>query len=794
MVLNKTYDAKAIEKKWQEFWDKDKIYKFDFKSKKPVFSIDVPPPYASAGHLHIGHTLHYTQFELIARYKRMRGFNVYFAPCFDDNGLPVEKYVEEKFKISKKDITRAKFRKLCLEESKKVEKLYADKVFKAMGHCYDWDLLYTTIGPRAQKITQLSFLELYKKGEVYRAEEPTLWCPYHQTSLAQAELESKERETKLNYLYFDLENGEKIEIATTRPEFLAACVGIFVHPKDDRYKNLVGKKAIVPIYGHKVPIMKDADVDMKFGSGIAMICTFGDTGDILWWKKHKLPLRVIMTEDGLLNENGGEYEGLALNRARERIIERLKKEKKLIKQEKLVQGVNCCWRCGTAIEYLVTKQWFIKALKHKKELLKQGGKINWYPEFYRIRYEDWVKNLGWDWCISRQRFYGVPMPIWYCTDCGNPILADSKSLPIDPTVTKPKSKCKCGSKNFVPEEDVFDTWMTSSMTPQLALGWLKNKTFYKKSFPTSLRPQSHDIIRTWAFYTILKSYLHFKDIPWKDIAIGTFVLDPQGKRMHKSKGNAVWSHEVLDKYSVDVVRHWVGNANLGDDLLYNEKEMIAGQRFLTKLWNASRFSIDMLKDYKSKKVKLTAFDSWLLIKLNKLIEKVTKSYDIYGTSEAVKSIGKFFWNDFCDNYLEIVKDRLYNPDKRGENGKLSGQYTLYNALLSILKMMAPIVPHITEEIYQDYFLKNEKDKSIHISEWPEKFKVDSKTEKMGDYCIDVISKVRQFKTKHKKSLKEPVVLTLDKKHEEELKDFILDLKAVCKAKEIKFGTKFKVQW
>ncbi|GAF67306.1 unnamed protein product, partial [marine sediment metagenome] len=361
-------------------------------SKKPIYSIDVPPPYASSGHLHVGHALHYTQFEVIARYRRMAGFNVYFAPCFDNNGLPTEKYVEEKFKISKASTTRAEFRKLCKEESAKVEKSYANRFFRALGHSYDWSLLYTTIDPEAQKIAQTSFLDLIKKGECYRSEEPTIWCTKHQTALAQAEVEDLTRTTKLSYIYFDLENGKKIEIATTRPELLPACVGIFVHPEDKRYKKLVGKKAIVPLFKQKVRIMEDEKVDMEFGSGIVMICTFGDTTDIDWWKRFKLDIKVCITKDGKLNELAGKFKNLTLNEAKKAIIEELDKEGKLIKQENLQQTVGSCWRCNTPIEFIVTKQWFINALKHKDALIKQGRKIKWYPGFYKARYEDWTNN------------------------------------------------------------------------------------------------------------------------------------------------------------------------------------------------------------------------------------------------------------------------------------------------------------------------------------------------------------------------------------------------------------------
>ncbi len=790
-MLTKNYEAEKVEKKWQSYWEKNKIYKFNPKSKKKIYSIDVPPPYASAGHLHIGHALHYTQFEILARYKRMNNFNVYFAPCFDNNGLPTEKYVEEKYNLSKEKTTKEEFRKLCKEESAKVEKAYANRVFKRLGHSYDWSLLYTTIDDESQKVSQISFIDLIKKGDCYRNKEPVIWCTKHQTALAQAEVEDIQRTTTLNYIDFDLENNKKISIATTRPEFLPACVGIFVHPKDKRYKNLIGKKATIPLFNHKVPIIKDETVDSKFGTGIMMVCTFGDKADIEKWKKHKLPLRICVTKEGKL-KSAGKYSGFTLEQARNQIVKDLKN--RITKIEKLEQTVGTCWRCNTPIEFIVTKQWFIKTLKYKKQLIQQGKKINWYPKFYRTRFEDWTKNMGWDWCISRQRFYGVPIPVWYCKKCNNIILPEKSQLPLDPEKTKPKKKCKCGSKEFEPEHDVFDTWMTSSMTPEIAIRWLEKPNQFKKMFPTSLRPQSHDIIRTWAFYTILKSYLHFKKIPWKDIAIGTFILDPKGKGMSKSKGNVVWAEDIFKKYDIDTFRYWVGTATFGNDLLFNEKNLITGKRFLTKLWNASKFSLSHLKNYKNKPKKLEPIDKWILSKLNTLIKKTTQAYDNYKIGLAKKLIEQFFWNIFCDNYLEIIKDRLYNPKKRGINSKKSAQFTLYTTLLTILKLIAPIMPHITEEIYQSYYKNKEKTKSIHISQFP-KYNpklVNERIERVAYQFMKIITNVRQFKSKHNKSVKTPVNLTLLKNITTEL--FLEDIRAVTNAKEIKFGMKFKISF
>jgi len=786
MAEKKQYNAQEVEERIRKFWEKEKIYKFDSSSKKKVYSIDTPPPYASAGHLHVGHALHYTQFEIIARIMRMLGMNVYFPPGYDDNGLPTEKYVEEKLGVDKSKTNRSEFRKLCLRESEKVEKVYTENVFKKLGHSFDWDLLYQTISPESQKVAQMSFLKLVGKGECYRAKEPCIWCPKHETALAQAEVEDLNRSTKLSYIEFG--NKERVLIATTRPEFLASCVGIFVNPSDKRYKHLIGKEVEVPLFNYNVKVMKDETVDPEFGTGIMMVCTFGDNADIEKWKKYKLDLKIMIDEKGKLNELGGKYKGMGLMEGREAILKDLEKEGRLKKQEKLDQTVGSCWRCGTPVEYIVTDQWFINTLKHKKALLEMGKKVRWHPGFMRTRYDNWVKNLGWDWAISRQRYYGVPIPVWYC-ECGEITLADEKELPVDPTEVKKKCS-KCG-KEAKPEDDVFDTWMTSSNSPEVALRWLENPEQYKKLAPMSLRPQSHDIIRTWAFYTILKSYLLFNRIPWKDVAIGTFVLDSKGHGMSKSKGNAIWADELIEKYGVDVFRYWVGNANLGNDLPFNEQELVAGKRFLTKVWNASRFVFMNLGDFRGKKPgKLEDIDKYMLIKTKEVVEKVKSGYEGYNISGGKKLAEDFFWHYFCDNYLEIVKKRIY----QNKAGKESAQYVLYSSLLEVLKLIAPIMPFITEEIYQTYYKDRGSAGSIHLLEFGKvDVKEDKKVLEAGDLFLDVLGKVRQKKSDAKKAMNVEVKLTLGKKELEVLDDMMEDLKDVCNAvlvEEGKFGVGF----
>ncbi|MEM2956328.1 MAG: valine--tRNA ligase [Candidatus Pacearchaeota archaeon] len=781
MDLSKdTYNPKEAEPRIQKFWEDEKIYTFDRKSKKPVYSIDTPPPYIS-GRPHMGHAYSYSLFDAIGRFKRMNGFNVLLPIGFDDNGHPTERYVEKKYNIRSADLPREKFIELCKKETEILKKIAkADLVRLGLG--FDWSLFYSTIGDLATKTAQYSFIDLYNKKLVYRKEEPTLWCTYCKTALAQADVEDVKRNTTLNYIKFKLEDGGDITIATTRPEFLPACVGIFVNPEDKKYKQLIGKTAIVPIFGQKVKIMADKKVDPEFGTGIVMICTFGDKTDIEWWKQYNLPLKIIITEEGKLNEIAGKYKGLSLSEGREKIISELREKKLLEKQEKIEQIVGACWRCEHPIEFLITKQWTLKLLENKDKFLEFGRKVKWHPNFFLKRYEDWVNNLKWDWVIARQRHYGVPIPVWYCKKCKKEIIASEKEIPINPLKNKPIKKCSCGSNEFEPETNVFDTWFTSSLTPEIVLRWVDNNKFFKKNFPEDLRPQGYEIIRTWAFYTIVKAFYHFKSIPWKNIMINGMVVDPQGRAMHKSLGNVIEPFNVLENYCADAMRFWSFSGKIGGDLPFQEKELIAGKKTITKLWNAAKFSMSNASPKKPKKLK--AFDEWLLIKLNKLIKECTKSFNEYDAAKVKAEVENFFWHTFCDNYLEIIKDRIYN----NKEGKDSAQYTLYISFLSIIKMFAPIMPHITEELYQLYFRKNEKIKSIHISKWPEAGKEkDERIEKAGDRAIEIIKEIRMFKSKAKKSMKTPIILTIEEKDKKLLEPFIDDLKSVASAEKIEIG-------
>ena len=794
MAKNKI-DFKKIEDKWRVFWEKEKIYKFDVNSKKEIFSVDIPPPTIS-GKMHIGHAFGDAQQDFFVRFKRMKGFNVLVPFGTDDNGLPTLRLIEKEKKVDSKKMKREEFIKLCLKTIKEefIPQFLEDE--KRLGISNDWSIFYSTIDETSRRLSQWSFIDLYKKARAYRIDSPALWCTECQTTIAQVELEGKEEESKFNDIIFKAQ-GHDLVISTTRPEFLPATVALFFNPKDKRYSKLKGKKAKVPLFDYEVPILTDESCDIEKGTGLMMVCTFGDQEDVEKYKTYKLPLRELITKDGKLNSLAGKYQGMKIKEAREEIIKDLKKKGLLVKQEKITHVVNTHERCGTEIEFLPHKQWFIKYLDIKNDLIKWGGKIKWHPSYMQHRYTNWVKGLKWDWCISRQIPFGIPFPVWYCEKCGEVILANEKDLPVDPIEDKPSiKKCgKCGHEKFIPETDIINTWATSSLTPQIVKEKLKGTKIYSKikDKPMSIRRNGHDIITFWDFNTVVKSQLHFGHSPWKELFINGWILDKNGKKMSKSKGNAISPQEIIDEWGADALRYLSATSKLGEDLNFPEKELVAGKKFITKLVNASKFVFMNLENYDGKKPKrLEKVDELFLNELNKVVEKATNYFDKYEYSHAKSETEQFFWKIFCDNYLEIVKKRIYN--EKGDKKK-SAQYTLYQSLLTILKLMAPITPFITEEIYQEYFRKIEKDKSIHISLWPSPPSHPNRKDetKTFDLILNVLARVRQEKTKAKKPMNAECVLMLDKKDKENLKDVLDDLKDVVNAKEIREG-KWKVEF
>ena len=643
-MADSKFDFKKIENKWKEFWEKEKIFKADL-SKKEIYSVDTPPPYIS-GRMHMGHAFSYSQQDFVVRFQRMlltpKNKGIFYPFGTDDNGLPTERFIEKTKNIKSKDMGRSDFIKLCLKTLKEITPGCIQD-FKNLGISADYSIYYSTIDDNSRKVSQKSFIELYKSGEAYQKDFPTMWCPECQTSIAQAELEDKEEKSLFSTLRFFC-NKKELPIATTRPEMLQACVAVFVHPADKKYKSFVGKNAKVPLFDFEVPIIADDSADPDKGTGALMVCSYGDKYDVDAINRCKLIPKIIFDTSGRLIH--GEYKGLKIREARKEILEELKKKGLVVEQKEITHVVNCHDKCSSEIEFIPTKQWFIKILDKKKKFIEQGNKVKWYPEFMHKRYDNWVNGLEWDWSISRNRHFGVPIPAWECKKCGEIILAEEKELPVDPLQLK-KTCPKCKSE-AEPEKMVFDTWATSSLTPQITSSLIDNKI----TVPYSLRPQGHDIIRTWAFYTIVKSYLHENKIPWKNIVVsGNVSLG--GEKMSKSKGNVVSPIDIMDKYGSDALRFWAAGSKLGNDMDYFEKDLIAGTKMINKMINASRFVFMNLKDYdpKNKPHKLEKTDELFLDKLNILVNGCTESFKEYEYSKVKLDTEKFFWSDFCDNYL-----------------------------------------------------------------------------------------------------------------------------------------------
>lgn len=781
-MLDKKYNHLEKESQWNNYWNENKIYEFKLNDKT-IYSIDTPPPTVS-GNIHIGHMFSYIQTEMISRYKRISGYNVFYPFGFDDNGLPTERLVEKERNIKAKDVSREEFSKLCVETSEKYEENYRN-LFKRIGVSADFNLLYQTASPTTTKISQLSFLDLYNKDKVCHKEEPALWCNDCITSIAQAELETKELQTTFNYINFETTEGEEFTIATTRPELLCAIVTVFINPKDEKNKHLIGKTAKIPLINVEVPIMADEKADPEKGTGIVMCCTFGDTTDIEWWHKYNLPLKEALTQDGYLTSIAGKYEGLKPKEARTKIVEDLKELGKLIKQEELTHEVQVHERCHKEIEYKVQKQWFIKVLENKEKFLELGNEIKWYPAHMKARYTEWVKNLQWDWNISRQRYFGVPFPVWYCKKCGNIKTATEEELPVNPLTNNPKTPCECGSTNFIPETDVMDTWATSSVTPLINMKYKEKDNFEEILKPMDLRPNAHDIIRTWDFYTIVKSYYHFGQIPWRNIMISGFIMAGKGEKISKSKNNAmVDPNKLMDEYSADVIRYWAGSGKLGTDMLYNEETLLRGKKLINKIWNVSKFIEMHLEDYKDKEIKKYEYiDRWIIAKYQEMEKNYINYLEKYEVGLALNILEKFFWN-FCDNYIEIVKHRLYRPEEFGEEERYSGQKTIYTLLYKLLQDFSIFFPYITEEIYQGIY---KKEPSIHLTKI-EKLNYEFTNEKKyGDKLIEIISQARGTKTNNNVSLKTPIKnldLSVNKEINDALTESMQDFKATLFIKKL----------
>ena len=746
------YDWAGAEKKWREFWGKEGVFRFSETSPAPLYVVDTPPPYVSADHLHAGHIMSYAQAEFVVRYKRMQGFNVFYPMGFDDNGLPTERFVEKKYKIDKSKITKSEFIAMCLKETETGARTYR-ALWDNLGISVDWTKTYSTINPLATKVSQWSLLDLHEKGALYRGEAPVLWCTSCRTAIAQADLDDKEEASLINNIDFT-SGGEKLTIATTRPELLPACVALYANPNDPRYKNLIGSKAAVPLFNHEVLVLASEKVDMEFGTGLMMVCTWGDKEDLEKWQADKLETRALLREDGKLNALGGEFQNLKIKDAREKILAALKEKGFLIKQESITHSLSVHERCGTPVEFILSKQWFIRIAGMKDVWLECGKKLNWHPAAKFQDYEMWVNSIKWDWCVSRQRYYGVPFPVWYCAKCAEPAFAPEAMLPVNPEETPcPLAACpKCGGAEFVPERDVMDTWATSSVTPLIVRELVETPAMKQRLFPATLRPNAFEIIRTWDFYSIVKSYYHFKDVPFRDVMISGHGLDDQGRKISKSLGNYTPSEKLLEEYGADAVRYWATGAMLGQNLRFSIQEVKKGKKTAVKLWNVGRLIQMSLEGFNMGETpeNIDVADAWIIQELNRTIEKTTKAFDAYAYAEAKDEIDELFWSKFADYYLEFIKYRLAGSDAASRK---AAQYTLTRAFLAILKMYAPILPFIAEELYQLIYKETEGAKSIHVSAWPTAM-LAPEGKDVSDFAdvIMAVDEIRKYKSEQGKSL------------------------------------------
>jgi valyl-tRNA synthetase len=790
MEVPKDYDPLEVEPKWQRRWSELDIYRFKREdTKTPTYVIDTPPPYPS-GEFHMGTAFNWTYFDIVARYKRMRGFNVLFPQGWDCHGLPTEVQVEKRYGIRKGDIPPEKFRELCIKLTEE-NIAHMREEMNSLGFSMDWSTEYRTMDPSYYSKTQLSFVQLYKKGLIYRGEHPVNWCPRCETAIADAEVEYDDRDSSLNYIKFKIVGEDDfITIATTRPEYLHACVVVAVHPDDQRYKKYVGKKLQVPVFGQVVEIIEDREVDPQFGTGVVMICTFGDKTDVRWAMRYKLPVIKAIDERGRMSKAAGEYAGLPLEECKKLVLKKIEASGLLSKQERLKQSVGVCWRCKTPVEILSKQQWFMRVLALKDDAIEGAKRVRWVPEHMRARLIAWAESMDWDWVISRQRIFATPIPVWYCSKCGSPVVADESQLPVDPSKDKPPKNCqKCGSYEFVPETDVLDTWMDSSLTILAHAGWPE---LDRRLFPADLQPNGTDIIRTWDYYLLVRTLALVGEVPYKTVLINGMVLGTDGRAMHKSLGNYVDTTKARERYGADALRQWAAiGASTGSDIPFAWKDVEFGYKFMRKFWNAARFASPHFKGLdiatiEPSKLAFRPTDKWILSRMNRLVKEVTSYLEDFQFNRALIAIQTFIWHEFCDMYIEEVKHRLYGEDLTAEAAK----FTLYKIILTAAKLLAPFIPHFAEEIYHNYFASNYAQPSIHLSEWPvaNDMFIDEAAEKLGKIINLVVSAIRQFKSEKGMALSAELpsveIYAADEKNAKLLEQAMDDIRGTMKIREL----------
>ncbi|MFI5412642.1 MAG: valine--tRNA ligase [Candidatus Micrarchaeales archaeon] len=806
------YDAPAIETKWNKYWSDSKLFLFDKKDqKRNVFVMDMPPPNTTGG-LHMGHVFWTCYGDSIARYKKLKGYNVLYPIGWDEHGFPTEIETEKKFG---RKLAREEFYKKCVEVSELSRKSMLEWMLK-LGASFDMSTEYRTTDKDYTRKVQLSILMMYEKGMVYRGNHPIEWCVRCGSGISREQTVEKEEETLLNHVDFIVVEEEKkgkagkkkstITIATTRPELMHAAVALAVNPKDKRYSKLIGSTIEVPVYGNRIIVIGDELVDMEYGTGAEMICTFGDKRDINLYYKHKLKLIQALDVNGMLI-NAKQLDGTHVSKARALVIDELKKIGALKKQEKIKHNIKVHDRCSTPIELISTTQWFIKTKEYSGKIKETASAITWIPEHMKQRLDDWANFIEWDWAITRNRVFGTPMPFWYCEKCDYVVPPKKEELPFDPNVKKPyKSTCpQCGGQ-IVGTKETLDGWVDTSITSMVIAGWPDDKKGFDRLFPSAIRIQGVDIIRTWAFYTIFRTWALANDKPWEKIIVHGMILGTDGREMHKSSGNGVYPESLVPKYPADAIRLWVAlSGGIGKDRPFSYAEMDYAKGFLNKLHNTANFVELVSKGYSAKaepSKDLNVFDIWILNRLNETVKKVTESYDSFMLHEAMSAAVNFYWHEFADYYIENVKHRVYSKEKDMEKSKRAAQFTLRHVLETSLKIFAPVIPFLCEEINSTMnkgsifeqkfpaFAEKIKGSDYVINGLIQRSAVDMDYENTGAVLNDVITEVRKEKAKNRLALNKEITAININVPDEYYNAVVAskdELKQICKAHDVKVG-------
>jgi valyl-tRNA synthetase len=820
----------GLEAKWGPVWEREGTYRFvPGRPRNEVFSIDTPPPTVS-GSLHVGHVFSYTHTDVVARFQRMRGKSVFYPMGWDDNGLPTERRVQNFYGVrcdpslpydasfqppdkpakTPISVSRPNFIELCERLTVEDEKVF-EALWRHLGLSVDWSLTYATIGKRAQRMSQAAFLRLLRKGQAYQLEAPTLWDIDFRSAVAQAELEDREQPGAYHRLRFGKGDGSFVEIDTTRPELLPACVALVAHPDDARYQPLFDTVVMTPLFSVPVPVKAHPLADPDKGSGIAMICTFGDLTDVIWWRELSLPVRAIIQPNGALKpvSFGSEawpshdaaraqsaYDQLAnlsVTKARTRIVELLKESGDLVGEPKpITHPVKFYEKGDRPLEIVTSRQWFIKTMEFREALLARNRELQWHPEYMAHRLENWVNGLSGDWCVSRQRFFGVPFPVWYpigadgVIDYANPLLPEEAQLPIDPSSDVPagyRADQRDTPGGFAGDPDVMDTWATSSLTPQLVAGWLDDPALFAQVFPMDVRPQAHDIIRTWLFTTVLRAELEHGALPWANAAISGWVLDPDRKKMSKSKGNVVTPMGLLEEHGSDGVRYWAASGRPGTDTAFDAAQMKVGRRLAIKLLNASRFA---LLQAEPRGAITEPLDRGMLTMLARLVDESTDHLEAYDSARVLERVEAFFWS-FCDDYLELVKARRYGDF--GPEGAASANSAMRVALSTLLRLFAPYLPFVTEEVWSWW-----RPGSVHRATWPTPQEVvapiggeDAQAVAVFKHAQTALADIRRIKAMEKRAVKSVIEQAALPRTLEGLTPAARDFQAATHIRHLSFG-------